>query len=197
MAIERRTIIICILGLSLCMSACGPGELLGPTYTPTPTITFTPTLTTTPTPTSTPTPTLTPTPLPTMTPSLIPQAGQAIGGGKFDGRWTASFTFQINTRLQEVNHPWYIFFFDLHQQGSNVTGTIASLDNSVTGTLQSIVDKAGVFHGTMRLSWDTHDWESLSMRIFPAGTYGVGTAIFPAALNEWHFYTVELVPATN
>src|SRR5258707_6674920 len=138
MAIERRTIIICILGLSLCMSACGPGELLGPTYTPTPTITFTPTLTTTPTPTSTPTPTLTPTPLPTMTPSLIPQAGQAIGGGKFDGRWTASFTFQINTRLQEVNHPGTTFSSICHSKATNVTEPTSSLDNPVMVRLQAI-----------------------------------------------------------
>ncbi len=185
---KRRKTIIYILALSLCISACGPGQAFGPKLGSTPAITLTPMSTFSPTAAAM----VTDIPIPTP----IPAAGQAIGGGKFDGLWRAAFTLQINTRLlQERPHAWYTFLFDLQQQGSNVTGTIISFDNSVSGTLRGTVDKAGVFHGTMRLSWDTHDWETLSMRIFPAGTYGVGTAIFPAALNEFHFYTIELLPA--
>ncbi len=52
------------LSLSLLLSACGPGQLFGPTITPTRTSTLTPaptaTSTSTLTPTSTPTPTLPP-----------------------------------------------------------------------------------------------------------------------------------------
>jgi len=182
---KRPKTIICILALSLCLSACGPGQAFGPKLGSTPATTLTPTATfTTPA-----------TAMATQIPAPIPAVGRAIGGGKFDGLWTAAFTLQINTRLLQINQRWYTFLFDLQQQGNNVTGTITSFDKSVSGTLQGTVDKAGVFHGTMRLSWDTHDWETLSMRIFPDGAYGVGTAIFPAALNEYHFYTIELLPA--
>lgn len=59
----KRISVILILGLSLVVSACGPGQIFSPTFTPTPTITLTPT--STPTPTPTPTPTLTPSPTPT------------------------------------------------------------------------------------------------------------------------------------
>jgi hypothetical protein len=65
---------------TLLLTSCGPGQLFGPTLTPTPTVTSTPTITLTPTPTSTPTatftitPTSTPsfTPTPTFTPTLTP-----------------------------------------------------------------------------------------------------------------------------
>jgi hypothetical protein len=60
----------------LVITGCGPGQLLGPTLTPTatltPTPTHTPTATLTPTPTSTPTPTITPTPTNTPTITLTP-----------------------------------------------------------------------------------------------------------------------------
>ena len=59
-----------VLLVTLAVSGCGPGQLLGPTITPSPTTTLTPTLT--PTPTSTPT--LTPTATPTNTPTLTPTA---------------------------------------------------------------------------------------------------------------------------
>jgi hypothetical protein len=50
----------------LLLTSCGPGQMFGPTITPSPT--STPTFTPTPTPTSTPT--FTPTPTPTPTPSV-------------------------------------------------------------------------------------------------------------------------------
>jgi len=52
----------------LITTACGPGQVFGPTLTPTPTVTLTPTSTPTATPTPTPTPTHTPTPTITPTP---------------------------------------------------------------------------------------------------------------------------------
>lgn len=51
------------------ISACGPGQVFGPTITPTPTSTQTPT--NTPTPTNTFTPTLTPTTTTTPTPERL------------------------------------------------------------------------------------------------------------------------------
>ena len=82
MTTGQRTFAICSLLLSLCVSGCGPGQLLGPTLTPTPTGTFTPTPTftathtltpsRTPSPTATSTATLTPTSPPTLTATATP-----------------------------------------------------------------------------------------------------------------------------
>jgi len=68
---NQKTIRNCLLSIvtvSLLVSGCGPGQLFGPTLTPTPTTTLTPTLTPTPTLTLTPTLTFTPTITPTPTP---------------------------------------------------------------------------------------------------------------------------------
>lgn len=81
---QRRRLVVSLVIVSLVLTSCGPGELLGPrpTITPTPTATNTVTPTSTSTSTSTltptststktvtPTRTLTPTPRPTLTPTL-------------------------------------------------------------------------------------------------------------------------------
>ena len=77
--LARFCILVC---LSVFLSACGPGQLLGPTLTPTPTVTFTPTVTPTVTPTFTPAPTFTSTPVPSSTPTATP----APGFGAFQGK---------------------------------------------------------------------------------------------------------------
>ena len=72
---NRRAIPIYFFTLCLLVSGCGPGQIFGPTITPTPTITLTPTTTRTQTPTltstltSTPAFTDTPTPTPRMSPN--------------------------------------------------------------------------------------------------------------------------------
>lgn len=100
MNIKRKIFAIFVLTMSLVNSGCGPGQLFGPTITPTSTKTLTPTATLTPTPTSTPTktPTITPTetkrptdtPIPTPTlPVDVPKPvdgkavvfGQILNGG--------------------------------------------------------------------------------------------------------------------
>ncbi|MEW5938087.1 MAG: hypothetical protein AB1750_00380 [Chloroflexota bacterium] len=74
--------------LSFLVSACGPGQIFGPTFTPTPTNTLTPTPTFTPTSTLTFTPTNTPsptkTPRPTATPSPTPDLSCGIKNGKWE-----------------------------------------------------------------------------------------------------------------
>lgn len=67
----RVLLLLHILGF--CCVSCGPGQLLGPTVTPTATIT--PTRTATLTPTLTPTLTVTNTPLPTRTATPLPGLG--------------------------------------------------------------------------------------------------------------------------
>lgn len=73
--IHRLLTVISFIGVIL-VSGCGPGQLLGPTFTPTPSATMTPTSTftptNTPTPTNTATPTFTPTRTPTSTPTNTP-----------------------------------------------------------------------------------------------------------------------------
>ena len=65
---SKRFFLISVVLILFLASGCGPGQLLGPTFTPTPTMT--PSSTPTPTPTSTPTPTLTPSITPTPTPFM-------------------------------------------------------------------------------------------------------------------------------
>lgn len=72
-----------LLIMSFLLSACGPGQLFGPTLTPTPTIT--PTSTPTLTPTATSTPTLTPTATFTHTPTPTP----IVYDGSWSGRTSA------------------------------------------------------------------------------------------------------------
>jgi len=69
----KKAIVVIIL-VSFLLSACGPGQALGPTLTSTSTNTSTPTATNTPTATSTCTPTATSTSTPTNTPTTTPTA---------------------------------------------------------------------------------------------------------------------------
>lgn len=67
---RRYTVLIGLVIVSLALTSCGPGALLGPKPTATPTATATSTVT--PTATSTPTATLMPTPTQTPTPTATP-----------------------------------------------------------------------------------------------------------------------------
>jgi hypothetical protein len=67
-------VILLVLGLP----GCGPGQVFGPTLTPSPTITLTPTLTATSTITPTSTPTITPTKTFTPTATPLPVVGAGL-----------------------------------------------------------------------------------------------------------------------
>src|SRR5262245_15220764 len=64
--------LICAVLVAFELSACGPGQILGPTLTNTPTATSTATATATPTATATSTSTPTPTSTSTSTPTVTP-----------------------------------------------------------------------------------------------------------------------------
>ena len=90
-----------LLSIGLAISACGPGQVFGPTITPTPTLTSTPTITPTLAPSATPTVTFTPTSTLTPTPSCTVQNGDWSGDFsdfKVDNCTitSASFTIQAN-----------------------------------------------------------------------------------------------------
>lgn len=67
MITNRKMIVSIVIALSVLLAGCGPGQLFGPTLTPTATSTITPTNTPTPTNTLTPTHTSTTTPTSTIT----------------------------------------------------------------------------------------------------------------------------------
>ena len=69
-----------LLGPSILLSACAPGQLFGPTFTPTPTVTSTPTYTRTRTSTQTNTRTPRPTSTQTIRPTLIGTPLRNYGG---------------------------------------------------------------------------------------------------------------------
>jgi multiple sugar transport system substrate-binding protein len=115
----------------------------------------------------------------------------------FEGRWTAAFTLEENTRLGQKNIKWLDFTLELQQEGNEVSGTLQAQDTDVTGTLQGTVDDQGVFRGVMRLSWDEYDWESLMLSLSPDGASGSGTAIFKVSPDESHFYSINLLPGSS
>lgn len=71
---------VSFLAVGLFLAGCGPGQLLGPTITPTPTSTNTPTPTSTNTPTPT-TPVVTPTPSSVNLPFMMDESGWVTQNG--------------------------------------------------------------------------------------------------------------------
>ncbi|MBI5353018.1 MAG: hypothetical protein HZB50_10300 [Chloroflexi bacterium] len=82
----QNTVILLVLSVSF-LTACGPGQLFGPTLTPTPT--NTPTSTLTPTPTLTLVPTLTSTPTATATITASPMPACLATSGKWQSKETS------------------------------------------------------------------------------------------------------------
>ena len=105
--------LICFL-----ISACGPGQLFGPTITPSPTSTLTPTPTLTPTstPTSTPTETPTPTPVP---PTATPENACVGEGCTFE----TAIVIQASHEFQGIamEYQWLEEHFPGYQTLSQAT----------------------------------------------------------------------------
>lgn len=102
-----RKFALILLFVPLLLSACGPGQLLGPTLTPTPTITPTFTLTSTPTATFTPTLTLTPTATFTQTPSPTPIVYDGVWNGTTSSGGKISFKI-INNGVASFAVSFYL-----------------------------------------------------------------------------------------
>jgi len=107
--LSRQLILVVISSL---VSSCGPGQLFGPTITPSPTATLTPTVT--PSPTLTPTRTSTPTP--TITPTQTPVAAtfddnlcEIEGSFILDGTLSLSTTSTFEQVVE--NQPRYALSF--------------------------------------------------------------------------------------
>ena len=124
------------------------------------------------------------------TTTVAPQASPS--SALFDGAWTAAFTFERNTRnTAEARHPWIVFRMRLQQNGQTVSGTLEGTDNNVSGTVSGNVTGSAM-NGTMRLSWDSQNWETLNLNLDASGRSGNGTAVFRANEREQHFYSIVL-----
>jgi hypothetical protein len=116
---KKFSLALCSVAGSLLISACGPGQLLGPRLTPTPTPTATPTNT----PTPTPTPTLAPTPTPTPTLTPIP--------APVSGHWTGRTSNK------------YPLSFDVSADGSSLGKFSLHTSWSTTGTCGDVFEISG------------------------------------------------------
>jgi hypothetical protein len=156
----KFTTIILLLTSGVFFSACGPGQLFGPTLTPTPTNTSTPTLT--PTSTVTPSPTITPT-----VASTIPPAPDCLAtSGKWESHETAEgfgapthiFTFTVSkckiTGWEIWVFPvpgelmWWPFSSSTIPITDNQFSHAEELDGG-TFTIQGVFDSATSSHGTL------------------------------------------------
>lgn len=107
----------------------------------------------------------------------------------FNGRWRTVFTFEDNTKNPaEQKHPWLTFEWEFHLATNHVSGRTYT---TIPGILQGEV-KGRDLTGTMRLSWDQHDWESLKLHLDESLNSGTGSAVFGASETEKHHYTIEL-----
>ena len=107
----------------------------------------------------------------------------------FAGQWRAEFTFEKNTgHPSEPRHPWMVCDLTMSQSGNAVTGV---MQGGVGGNISGKVT-ARALRGTMRLSWDQHDWDSLSLDLSEDGWTGKGKAIFGASDTEKHYYSIAL-----
>jgi len=124
-----------------------------------------------------------------------PRAGEPAD---FSGAWRFNFEFMRNTRNpDEGMHNWFGFDVQLTQDGDTVTGRMSG--GQVSGVIRARAAGDGLV-GTMRLSWDNHDWQVLALRM-PAGAWeGEGIAIFaprPEGDDERHIYFIKAVRRTE
>jgi uncharacterized protein YceK len=107
----------------------------------------------------------------------------------FNGRWRTVFTFEKNTKHPaEQKRPWLTFEWEFRLTTNHVSGRTCT---TIPGILQGEV-KGRDLTGTMRLSWDPHDWESLKLQLDESLNSGTGSAVFGASETEKHYYTIEL-----
>jgi hypothetical protein len=115
-----------------------------------------------------------------------------FGSGPFSGHWIAEFNFERNTRNPaEPPHAWETFSLTLTQEVHMVRGQMLGNRFLVNGRLSGVEDD-GHLQGTMRLSWDTHDWEEFTLALNEDRTRATGRAVFRANPQEQHYYKVEL-----
>jgi formylglycine-generating enzyme required for sulfatase activity len=107
------------------------------------------------------------------------------------GEWQIDLTFVRNTgNPGEGVHAWQSGVCTFRQEGNRLTGEWAA------GATRGVIngqEAPGGFVGTLRLSWDDHDWQVFSMRFTKGSSVGEGIAIHAprAGDSERHVYLVN------
>jgi len=154
MSTRKLKLVIFLCEMSLLIASCGPGQILGPAFTPAPTSTFTPTpipptATPTSTPTTTPTSTKTPAPIPpTATPPILPDPLTVIGENKVQvdasSRWTWTAHFRNSS-------GWTVSLYLMKNRVFCPDGSIWATANWEKGISQNIV--IGPYQTGIGSSW--------------------------------------------
>ena len=166
-----------VLIFCLLITACGPGEMFGPTLTPTPTQTSTPTLTPTPLPTSTSTPSATPSPTATLSCSV--KNGKWTSNEKTDGFLPGPIlTFVVKDCKITTIEIWsYPAPGELYM--AEIAGPLTIVDNKFTLEQD---DGGGVytFEGTFDSETSSH-----GVLFFPKGFNVFGTILPNDVTINW------------
>lgn len=124
--------------------------------------------------------------------TTVPAINTSAAPRSFAGAWIAEFEFERNTaNPQEPRHGWHAFNLDLEEKVDMVHGRMSGRAVACTGTVSGRVQQ-GALDGTMRLSWDQHDWDSLTLQMDDDHRAGTGMAVFGASATEKHYYSIEL-----
>ena len=112
----------------------------------------------------------------------------------FLGRWELVFEFLRDTaNPNQPVRPWLTFDADFRQEGTQVIGTIKARGRNTAGTITGGMTADGLV-GTMRFSWDDHDWQLFTLRLIDGTDSGEGIAVFapgPPPEKARHVYTIR------
>jgi hypothetical protein len=125
-------------------------------------------------------------------------AGAAIGRilrqdtrstASLDGQWQLTFRFEGNSaKPDEPPRPWHTFDATMQQNGSSVSGTMTT--PTVTGRFSCVLVERRCGNGTMRLSWDSKDWQTFTFELDPQpSSSGRGRAEVIFGDGSVHRYT--------
>lgn len=169
-----------VLIFCIVLTACGPGQVFGPTITPTPTKTLTPTPTFTPT--NTPKPTVTPRPTATPSPTL------ELSCDIKDGDWESN---EIGTKY--ATGP--IFKFTVKDCQITQASFWVNLGHGVTIGL-SIEDNITIQDKTFSYTSPDSPYGFSVEGTFDSEIYAHGTILFPKGYNSFIYTLPEDVSTT-
>ena len=119
---------------------------------------------------------------------------QADDSSSFVGRWELVFEFLRDTaKPNQAVRPWLTFDAEFRQEGDQVVGSIKARERNTEGTITGNTTADGLV-GTLRFSWDDHDWQLFALRLIDGTDAGEGIAIFapnPNPDTQRHIYGVR------
>jgi hypothetical protein len=130
---------------------------------------------------------------PVAAPAAI-ETARVRGANPFAGRWELAFEFMRNTgNPGEAAYKWQTFDAEFRPDGDLIAGSLKSRNGNPTGTVKGGLTDDGLV-GTLRLSWDNHDWQVFTLRFINGTDSGEGIAIFaprPDTDAERHVYLIK------